>query len=260
MKTAIKFLFPLICIAFISGFSASALAANKPNYTVTIPYQLDGATGEFHNGLAVMENGGKPEPDYIIPPDDWAKPEIDRAIAEGLIPEDMCRKYQDNITRADFCRLAINLIEKETGMKIDAFIGTRGMSGRVSDPIAFTDTDDPVIITASRLGIVNGAGSNKFDPTGTIKRQDAAVMLHRTAKLIDYYIKPNTTLEVFADRDKFSGYAVAAIDFVSALADKGGNNKVMGSIGNNNFSPLDTFTRQQAYISILRLYNYTLRG
>lgn len=193
----------------------------------------------------------------ITPPDDWAKPEIDRAIAEGLIPEDMCRKYQDNITRADFCRLAINLIEKITGMKIDAFMGTRGMAGRVSDPIAFTDTDDPAIMTASRLGIVNGVGNNKFDPTGTIKRQDAAVMLYQMAKLLDY-TEPNGTPEVFADRDNFSSYAVDAIDFVSAIADKEKNNKVMGSVDNNNFSPLDTFTREQAYISILRFYNYIL--
>lgn len=70
-------------------------------------------------------------PEYVSPPDDWAKPEVDSAIAAGLVPKDMCEKYQDNITRADFCRLVVNLIEKITGMKIDAFMSTRGMSGRV---------------------------------------------------------------------------------------------------------------------------------
>lgn len=44
-------------------------------------------------------------PEYVAPPDAWAKPEVNRAVAAGLVPEDMQRIYQDNITRADFCRL-----------------------------------------------------------------------------------------------------------------------------------------------------------
>lgn len=193
-------------------------------------------------------------PEYIAPPDYWAKPEVDRAIAAGLVPEDMRKNYQDNITRADFCRLAVNLIEMKTGMKVDEFMDTRGMSGRVYDPIAFTDTADPYILAASRLGIVKGVGNNNFDPTGKIIRQDAAVMLRQTANVLDF-TEPSGTSVSFADSHKFSSYAVDAIAFVSAAADKESGIKVMGGTGNNIFSPQANYTRQQAYITILRLFN-----
>ncbi len=193
-------------------------------------------------------------PEYIAPPDGWAKPEVDCAIAAGLVPEDMRRKYQDNITRADFCRLAANLIEVKTGMKVDVFMNTRGMSGRISDPIPFTDTNDPVIIAASRLGIVYGVGNNRFDPSGIISRQDAAVMLQRTAMVLDF-TEPQGIPQEFADSGRFSNYAVNAIAFVSMAEDTQTGYKIMGGTGNNNFSPLSPYTRQQAYATILRLYN-----
>ncbi len=193
-------------------------------------------------------------PEYVTPPDVWAKPEVDRAIAAGLVPEDLRKNYQDNITRADFCRLAVNLIEVKSGMKVDAFMNTRGMSGRVSAPISFTDTEDPYVLAASRLGIVNGVGNNKFDPTGKITRQDAAVMLRQTAIVLDF-TEPNGTSVSFADSNKFAYYAVDAIAFVSAATDKESGTKVMGGTGNNNFSPLSPYTRQQAYITLLRLFN-----
>ena len=225
---------------------------------IIVPFGDFESIGNINENMASVTKDGLTGfislPEYIAPPDGWAKPEVDRAIAAGLVPEDMCRKYQDNIIRADFCRLAVNLIEVKTGMKVDVFMKTRGMSDRVSDPIVFTDTGDPYVIAASSLGIVNGVGNNKFDPTGKIKRQDAAVMLKRTAEVLDF-TEPNGTPEVFADSDKFSGYAADAIDFVSAAADKESGNKVMGGTGNNNFSPLDTYTRQQAYMTILRIYN-----
>ncbi len=193
-------------------------------------------------------------PEYTAPPDAWAKPEVDRAIAAGLVPDDMRKNYQDNITRAEFCRLAVNLIEVKTGMKIDLFMDSRGMAGRVSPPLSFTDTSDQYVLAASRLGIVTGVGNNKFDPTGKITRQDAAVMLQQTAKVLDF-TEPNRTPQTFADSSKFSGYAVDAIAFVSAAADKESGNPVMGSTGNNKFSPQDNYTRQQAYITMLRLFN-----
>lgn len=109
-------------------------------------------------------------------------------------------------------------------------------------------------MAASRLGIINGVGNNKFDPTGKITRQDAAVMLRQIANVLDF-TEPSGTSVTFADSNKFAYYAVDAIDFVSAAADKESGNKVMGGTGNNNFSPQANYTWQQAYITILRLFN-----
>ena len=228
------------------------------NGEIIVPFGEFGTIGNINENMVPVIKDGLTGfislPEYIAPPDTWAKPEVDRAIAAGLVPEDMCRKYQDNITRADFCRLAVNLIEVKTGMKIEVFMNTRGMTGRVSDPIAFTDTADPVIIAASRLGIVNGVGNNRFDPSGIISRQDAAVMLQRTAMALDF-TEPQGTPQEFADSGRFSNYAVNAIAFVSMAEDKESGYKIMGGTGNNYFSPLSSYTRQQAYATILRLYN-----
>nr|WP_269438289.1 S-layer homology domain-containing protein [Phosphitispora fastidiosa] len=192
-------------------------------------------------------------PEYVEQPESWAQSEVERAIAVGLVPEDMRKDYRDDISRADFCRLAINLIEIKTGMKADVFMNTRGMSKRVSAPITFTDTTEPVILAAGRLGIVNGVGNNRFNPTGTITRQDAAVMLQRTAKVLDFTEPPGDP-KVFSDSGNFSDYAVEAIDFVSTAADKETGNSVMAGTGNDNFSPFSPYTRQQAYITVLRLF------
>ncbi len=192
-------------------------------------------------------------PGYVEQPEAWAQSEVERAVAAGLVPEDMRKDYREDITRADFCRLAINLIEIKTGMKADVFMNTRGMSERVSALITFTDTTEPVILAAGRLGIVNGVGNNRFNPTGTITRQDAAVMLQRTAKVLDFTEPPGVP-KVFSDGGNFSDYAVEAIDFVSTAADKETGNSVMVGTGNDNFSPFSPYTRQQAYITVLRLF------
>ncbi len=226
--------------------------------TMVVPFGAFEYFGKINeNSVPVTKNGLTGFiilPEYVAQPDPWAHPEIERAIAAGLVPVDLRKNYQANIARADFCRLAITMIEVRTGMKIEAFMNTRGMAGRVSDPIAFTDTDDPYVKAASRLGIVNGVGKNRFNPDGFITRQDAAVMLYQTASVLELG-GPSSGPALFTDSSQFAGYAVYAIGFVSTHVDKETGNKIMGGTGDNKFSPLSPYTRQQAYITILRLYN-----
>lgn len=83
---------------------------------------------------------------------------------EGFAPE-------ENMTRAEFAAIVVRAL----GL-------TAEESGRFSDVPAgawyagFVDT-------ACAYGIVTGDGSGKFDPTGTISRQEAAVMVARAAVL-----------------------------------------------------------------------------
>ena len=46
----------------------------------------------------------------------------------------------------------------------------------------FTDTQNPEILKAFQLGIVNGVGQGKFAPGNPISRQEIATMLLRTVK------------------------------------------------------------------------------
>ena len=63
--------------------------------------------------------------------------------------------------------------------------------------------------TASSYGIINGIGSGRFNPEGTITRQEAAVMVARAAKLCGM----DTELDTGAVRDvlaQFSDYVTTA--------------------------------------------------
>jgi hypothetical protein len=182
---------------------------------------------------------------------DWAVDEITAANKLGLITGDLQSEYSMDITRAEFCRLAIDLITKKAGRPIDAIL--REKSLRVNN-LTFTDTSDSLILSANALGIVQGKGNGIFDPYGAITRQEAAAMLERVANVLG--ITSTDCEEIsFNDRNSFESWAADAIFFITAISDKTNGKRVMGGTGNNLFSPEDTYTREQSFLTILRLYN-----
>lgn len=67
----------------------------------------------------------------------------------------------------------------------------------------------PYVGTASDYGVINGVGDGRFNPEGTITRQEAAVMVARAAKLCGM----DTELDSAATRDvlaQFTDYVTAA--------------------------------------------------
>jgi len=114
----------------------------------------------------------------------------------------------------------------------------------------FIDTDNPDIIAANLLGILNGRGNGIFDPNSGITRQEAAVMLANAAKVMG--IKAGTA-PTFKDMDKAASWAQDAIKTVTAIKASTGNN-VMNGTGNDQFSPLATYTREQSILTVYRLF------
>jgi hypothetical protein len=174
-------------------------------------------------------------------PDSWAKAQVDEAITKGLVPNSLQDKYTQNITRADFCSLVVKLIEFKMGKNIDAVLIDKGLQ-ITENPFKDTGVND--ILAANKLGIVNGKGGGSFDPQGSITRQEAAVMLTNTAKSLGSDVL--STSNGFADGSVIAGWANSAVNFVSS---KG----VMNGVGNNHFEPAGTYTRQQAFVTILKL-------
>ncbi len=164
-------------------------------------------------------------------PSDWAAAEVDAAAEKGYVPDALAKNYTAPITRAEFCRLAVQFYERYTGKVIDA----------AAD---FTDTQDAAVRKMAGLGVVNGVGGGRFDPDGTLTRQDAAVILMRLAKVMGY--TPGAAENSFADRAAIAGYA---LDFVAEAAAAG----IMNGTGNGNFSPLASYTREQSILTIVRL-------
>lgn len=182
---------------------------------------------------------------------EWAVADVQKAISLKLIPPLMQGHYRENISRADFCKLAVNLLVQKTGKSVEELLNEKQALIRYD---AFTDTSDEEILAAHTLGIVNGVGEGRFNPNGMISRQEAAVMLMRTAAVLGI-TETDELPEAFADSDAFAEWARDAIAFVASLKDKTSNQKIMGGVGNGKFSPHGSYTREQSFVTMLRLFN-----
>ncbi|WP_080832422.1 WG repeat-containing protein [Cohnella massiliensis] len=207
---------------------------------------------KFSEGVAAVEKDGLWGFIYdpLDIPSDWAKPEIEVAYSLNLIPEQFNYGFTSNINRVDFSRLIVNLIEVKKQKSISEVLTDQN---RVLATNAFNDTNDPTILAAYSLGIVGGKGNGIFDPNGDITRQEAAVMLARTSKVLG--IDNDGGNVTYADDDEIAGWAKDSVSLVSTIEDKTNQSPVMGSTGNNNFSPKASYTKQQAFITMKRLFN-----
>jgi len=161
----------------------------------------------------------------------WARAELTRAVFAGIVPQALQGFYSNLITRLEFTALAVQFYETVTGQEI---------RGR----ILFTDTNDVNVQKAAYIGIISGTGENTFSPNMAFNRQQAAVVLTRLMYAVGAPLPLVPT--TFADTAQMGPWAIDAIGQVQAAG-------IMTGTGNNNFSPLDTFTREQSIITIYRL-------
>jgi len=147
------------------------------------------------------------------------------------------------------------LIERKMGMEITDYIESlKATPDALGPAVSFTDTSDSDVEAAARLGIVNGRGNGRFDPQGTITRQEAAAMLYRTAAEVGVPLPEPGGALAFDDSHQIAEYARDGVLFVATTSDLVSGKKVMEGVGGNLFSPLAGYTREQAYLTILRLY------
>lgn len=180
--------------------------------------------------------------ELINHPDTWAKSEVDEAIAAELIPLELQGNYKENITRADFSKLIVKFIESKAGLAVQDILEAKGLDLK-DNP--FTDTNLKAVVSAYKLGIVNGKGGGVFDPDGSITRQEAAIMLTKAAAELEYVVEAEPT--TYGDNSSIASWALPGVEFVSAYG-------IMNGTGNHFFSPVGTYTRQQAYMTIWRLH------
>ncbi len=248
-KIASKTTLPYSCTIDASSLAAGqyefkALFSDGDGYETAKTYTLT----KLMNHTVTFTDGFDASASLDVP-SEWAQEEVGLALDLGLVPDTMACSYTANITRLDFCRLVINLIEQKAGKTIDAVLSERGLS---PDYSAFTDTSDKNVLAAYALEIVNGRGNNIFDCDAGINREEAAKMLKNAADILG--VSASAAAVSFSDAASFSSWAVEGIGFVSATADQVSGKVVMGGTGGNMFSPKGTYTRQQAFVTMLRLY------
>lgn len=178
----------------------------------------------------------------------WAYDEVVAAIEEDLVPNYLQNLYQRDITRDEFCDLIVQVIEESTGKDIETVVLEK--TGKSLDAwqheYPFRDTTSTNVIAANALGIVNGRGDGSFDPYATITRQEAAALLMRGAAILgmDTTSVQNAN---FADSGEVGVWFTDAVNYVNQI-------QVMGGTGNNNFSPLGSYSREQSYMTMHRLF------
>lgn len=172
----------------------------------------------------------------------WAVPEVNAAKEENLVTEKVMVNFPENITREEFCELAVLLYEKMTGKQAAAV---------AVNP--FTDTKNPQVLKAYNLKIVNGTTASTFSPNNKVTRQDISAMVLRTLQaakpelVTADFVKAAQFKGTFADKTQISNYALDAVKFMNA------NGVVNGS--GSNILPKGNTTREQAILMILRAYN-----
>lgn len=182
-------------------------------------------------------------------PSGWASESVSQAIGFGLVPKDLQIQYTTEITRAEFCKLLVAILEKRTGLTADKLLTVAECH---IDTGIFTDTSDADVLTVNALGIVNGKGGGLFDPTGYITRQEAAAMLYRLGDVLGRTILPDS--KGYADSAQIASWAQASVDFIAAAFDGRSGTPVMQGVSGNRFDPYGYFTREQAILTALRAY------
>jgi hypothetical protein len=166
-----------------------------------------------------------------LPTASWARDAVIRANELGLLPDKLDFNYTTNITRAEFCALAVPLYEK--------------LKGEITALGNFTDTADIDVRKIGGLGVVVGPGDGTFNPQGEITRQEAALILQRLAAALG---KPLPAVAPsFADY--MNSWARDAVGAVEA----GG---IMQGVGNSNFGALRPYTREQSILTLLRMWDW----
>ncbi|GIO12174.1 hypothetical protein J19TS2_17290 [Cohnella xylanilytica] len=213
-------------------------------------------TSAFREGLCLVLANNKKFGYILNPlnnrnvPSDWAKSELEAAKALNLVPDELANSYKYNISRKDFSKLIVQFLTVKTGKSIDELLSE---NGKVLNTATFADSDDTDILAANALGIVSGKGNAKFAPYDNITRQEAAVILTRAARFLN--ITPNITNLAFGDEAKIAGWAQESVAYIASLKDATNNSTVMGGTEKNLFGPTSYYTKEQAIITVKRLYN-----
>ena len=172
----------------------------------------------------------------------WAAPEVNKAIKENLVTDKIMVEFPKDITREEFCELAILLYEKMTGEK-----------AQPASVNPFSDTKNPEVLKAYNLKIVGGVGDGKFAPTNKVTRQEISAMLLRTLQVVMPKLDGKAEFKTkFHDENQIATWALDAVKFMNS------SEVIKGTVlsdGTAYFYPKGNTTREQAILMILRAYN-----
>ncbi len=102
---------------------------------------------------------------------------------------------------------------------------------------------------AEKKGIVNGVGNGKFDPSGTITREQLVTMIYRYCDMKVYDISCRADLSGYSDSGKVSSYAADSFEWAVGTG-------IISGMDEDTLSPKTGATREQ-FAVILRRFDNT---
>ena len=167
----------------------------------------------------------------------WAREDIENLCDLGVVPSGVLTSFTDQITRAEFTALLVQIYEYAKGKyKLKADTPFYDIAG---------NPNEEEIAKGYELGIINGSGGGSFNPNGTLTREQCAKIIALTVSLIhDETLSSNAALN-FTDTASISGWALPYVKNVYAEG-------LMQGIG-SGFSPKGTLTCQEALVIVERM-------
>ncbi|MBO5453820.1 MAG: S-layer homology domain-containing protein [Clostridia bacterium] len=148
--------------------------------------------------------------------------------------------YKEPVTREKFCKIIYNMLDRNMNIE-----------WKKVSPNPFKDTADEKVISLRLEGIVNGKDDCKFAPDDYLTREEAATIIVR---VMNKFMPDIIVTETYFNYDDIDEVAEWASDSVQLISNSG----IMVGVGENKFSPQDTYTTEQAIASVVRLYNNIL--
>lgn len=170
----------------------------------------------------------------------WAEEYLVQSVDMGVYPDvflqaDMAK----NVTRAEFASVAVMFYEALTGAEA-TYDAAQG------NPFSDVSDDQTDVLTAAQLGIVKGTGGDKFDPKGSLTREQAVTMLGRVVELAQFgVVDDGAELELgdreltFPDQATIGAWAANYVNYFVS-------HKVVDGTGDGTFAPTAPMTREQA--------------
>lgn len=171
----------------------------------------------------------------------WASDEVAAAQQAGLEPELLLDLSATKpITRAEFCKVALN-----------AYAALTGFSLMRATESPFSDCDDLDIATAYQYGLISGKSADLFDPDANISRQDLAVVFANLLAVTETPSPEITGYGCIEDYADFSAVSPYAVDPMVTMVDYA----IIGGVkidSQSLLAPTATATREQALIMVGR--------
>ena len=183
----------------------------------------------------------------------WAEAEYQSASEAGLVSHAIVsHNLTEDITREEFCELAMNLYKKLAPEELNEYKKETEKSTAMGSP--FVDTNSDVAIWAYNFGVASGTPSGEFAPNRDVTREEMAKMLVSVmcaTELDGFQIestKSDSEILNFSDANQISSWAKNSIKLALEY-------QLINGINDNELNPLGSVTREQAIATINRTYN-----